>query len=178
MRRHLLLVAPVIASAENAAVDLRMQGLDAAVEDFGRACVLAHRHHRDVGVGKQLRRPAGRKDFDVELAQRFNEIDEAALVADAHQCTCNLRHPNSFSLLQSTRNPLANAGQHFVGDRFLPGRHRGHPGRGAVLPSPQHGLGTELYAADLGLAMPHGHVCRQRGAHRGGINGGESWTSR
>ena len=72
-RRH---VRREVAAAEEAAVDLRVQRLHAAVEHLGEAGVVAHLRAPEAGVGEQLRRAAGRQDLDAERREPARELDQ------------------------------------------------------------------------------------------------------
>ena len=74
-----------VAPRENAAVDLRVQRLDTAVQDLRRACVIAHIDDRHTAVTQRARRAAGREQAHAERAQTARELYEPALVADAEQ---------------------------------------------------------------------------------------------
>jgi len=82
-RRH---VRDVVAPCEQAAVDLRMQRLDAAVEHLGKAGVRGDLGHRDAGVGEQLRGAAGREQPNAERGEIARELDDARLVRNRDQC--------------------------------------------------------------------------------------------
>ncbi len=73
------------AAAEDAAVYFRMQGLDPAVHDFGKAGVLADFFRRDAGVAQQLVGAAGGEDFDALRGECAGEVGDASLVGDAQQ---------------------------------------------------------------------------------------------
>ncbi len=85
--REGLEVAGVIAAREDAAVHERMQRLDAAVHHLGRAGDLRHLEHGKPGPGEGLCRAAGGHDLDAARDQAARELDEAALVGHADQCT-------------------------------------------------------------------------------------------
>ena len=84
----------VVAHGENAAVDVGVQRLDAAVEHFGEAGHVGHVAHRQAGVGQRLARAAGGNQLDVEGGQAAGQVEQAGLVADAEQGATNdaIRH--------------------------------------------------------------------------------------
>ena len=81
-RRHVL---GAVAAREQAAVDRRVQRLDAAVEHLREAGVLGDLGHRQAGAGEQLRGAAGREQLDAERRQLARELDDAGLVGDGNQ---------------------------------------------------------------------------------------------
>ena len=79
-------------AAEEAAVDLRMQRLDAPVEDLGRAGV-----GRDLGdprarFAQRARRAAGRQDVDAVALKAARQLFDAALVGDGDQGPADPNH--------------------------------------------------------------------------------------
>ena len=75
-----------IATAEESAVDLRVQGLHAAFHDFGETRVFADVGHRQAGVAQHLRGAAGREELvTVFLDECLSEGQEAGLVADGEE---------------------------------------------------------------------------------------------
>src|SRR6185295_10926458 len=82
----------VVAAAEQPAVDLRMQGLDAAVEHLGEARVGRHLGDRDALAREQRRSAAGREDFHAAGREPAREFDDARLVRDAEERPLDL-HP-------------------------------------------------------------------------------------
>ena len=74
-----------VESPQQAAVDARMQGLDAAVHDFRKAGLLGHLDDRHAVAGEQLRRAAGRQDADAERRQPPRERHHAGLVGNADE---------------------------------------------------------------------------------------------
>ena len=75
-----------VAAREQAAVDARVQRLDAAVHHLGEAGEVVDRADRDAGVGERLGGAAGRDDLDAELVgQRAAELDDAGLVGDGDE---------------------------------------------------------------------------------------------
>ena len=87
-RRHVL---GHVAPRQQAAVDLRVQRLHAAVEHLGKAGVLGHLGDRQAGVGQQLGGAAGGQQLDAERVQRAREFDDAGLVGDGDQCVHGYR---------------------------------------------------------------------------------------
>ena len=75
-----------IATAEEAAVDLRVEGLHAAFHDLGEARMLADVGHRQAGVAQHLRGAAGGEELvTVFLDEGLGEGQEAGLVADGEK---------------------------------------------------------------------------------------------
>jgi len=69
-----------VAPAQDAAVDLGVQGLHAAVQHLGEAGVVRHVDHRQAGVPDGLGGAAGGEHLDPRLAERAGEVEEAGLV--------------------------------------------------------------------------------------------------
>ncbi len=90
--RHLGDMGRIVAQAEQAAVDLRVQGLDPAVEHFRIAGVLGDIFHLEPGLAHHAGGAAGGEDFDAEVAQVLGEIDDAGFVGDTDQCTFDDSH--------------------------------------------------------------------------------------
>ena len=82
MRGHVL---GAVAAREQAAVDRRVQRLDAAVEHLRKAGVLGDLGDGEAGAGEQLRGAAGREQLDAERCQLARELDDAGLVGDGDQ---------------------------------------------------------------------------------------------
>ena len=72
-------------AAEQAAVDHRVQRLDAAVHDFGEAGDVADVAHRQARLAQRLRGAAGGQQFDALRGQRAGEVDQAGLVGNGKQ---------------------------------------------------------------------------------------------
>jgi hypothetical protein len=77
------------AATEQAAVDLRMQGLDAAVHDFREAGHVAHVAHHDTGVAQRFGAAAGGKQFNAGGDEPLAQLDQAGLVRHAEQGAAN-----------------------------------------------------------------------------------------
>ncbi len=73
------------ATAQDATVDLRVQGLDPAIHHFGEAGVVGHFHRVDAVVLEQLVGAAGGQDLDTELLQLTGKFEDTGLVGDADQ---------------------------------------------------------------------------------------------
>jgi hypothetical protein len=65
--------------------DRRMQGLDAPVEDLGKAGVVLDRPRLDAVLGQLGRRAAGRDDLDAQLCQGASEVDHSTLVENGEE---------------------------------------------------------------------------------------------
>jgi hypothetical protein len=63
---------------EDAAVHLRVQGLDAAVEHFREAGVVGDFGDRQAGFAQHLGGAAGGQELDAERGQGAGEVDDAA----------------------------------------------------------------------------------------------------
>ncbi|MNQ50453.1 hypothetical protein D3C85_643980 [compost metagenome] len=74
-----------IATAEDAAVDLRMQGLHPAVHHFREAGVVGHFDRGHAVFAQQLEGAAGGEDLDAEGGEFAGEVDDAGLVGHADQ---------------------------------------------------------------------------------------------
>ena len=72
-------------AAEQAAVDLRMQGLDPAVHDFREAGDVGDVAHRQAGVAQRARGAAGGKQLDAMRGERARQFDQAGLVGNGQQ---------------------------------------------------------------------------------------------
>ncbi len=81
-RRH---VFGQVAAGQDAAVHLRVQGLDAAVEHFREAGVVGHFRHGQAGLGEQLGGAAGGEELDARAVQRTGKVDDAGLVGNGKQ---------------------------------------------------------------------------------------------
>jgi len=82
---HRRRVPGVAADAEDAAMHLRMQGLDAAVEHLGETGVVGHVGDGEAGIAQQLGRAAGGEQLDAEGGEFAREIDRAVLVGNADE---------------------------------------------------------------------------------------------
>jgi hypothetical protein len=82
---HGACVLRVVADRQQAAMDLRVQGLDPAVHHLGRAGELRDVDHREAGLRQRLGGAAGRHQLDAALGERAREIDEPGLVGDREQ---------------------------------------------------------------------------------------------
>jgi hypothetical protein len=78
-------VALAVAAREDAAVDRRMQGLDAAVEDAGGAGQRRDVDHLETGLAQQRRGAAGRDQLDAVPGERPRKLDQPGLVRDREQ---------------------------------------------------------------------------------------------
>ena len=77
---HRLVDAP---PAQEAAVNFRMQRLDAAAHDFREAGVLGHFLDGNAVTHQEIGGAAGRQQLDAALPQLARELDDAGLVGDA-----------------------------------------------------------------------------------------------
>src|ERR1044071_3257518 len=90
-------VLGVVADGEDAAVDARVERLDAAVEHLREAGHFGPIAHVEPGLAQRLRRSARAEQLDAELAQRAREIDEPRLVRDAQKRPADV--PETFRVL-------------------------------------------------------------------------------
>ena len=84
-------VLGVVVAAEDAAVDLGMQGLQPAVHHFRKAGVLGDVADRDALAFQVFAGAAGAVDFHAGGGQAAGETGQSELVADTYQCTLNAR---------------------------------------------------------------------------------------
>jgi len=73
------------AAAEQTAVHLRMQRLDAAIHDLGEAGQLAHLAHRQARLAQRARAAAGGDQLHAQRIQRARQIGQPVLVGYAQQ---------------------------------------------------------------------------------------------
>ena len=91
------------AATEQAAVDLRVQRLDAAVHDLGKPGDRGYVGDFDAVFAQQRGRAAGGEDRDAAIAQGAREVEQAFLVGDAEQ--------GSPDVCAQARYPVGSAGQ-------------------------------------------------------------------
>ena len=104
---HLRAVRIQVAATEQAAVDLRVQRLDAAVENLRRAGEIAHRDDRDARLRERPGGAARRQDLHTQLVQAAREVDQSGLVTDTHQGSLDQSHLVFLPFTISTRAPGA-----------------------------------------------------------------------
>ena len=75
-----------VASRQQAAMHLGMQGLDTAIEHFGKTGERGHLGHRQAALGQQLGGAARRDQFDAQRMQRAREFKDAGFVGDGEEC--------------------------------------------------------------------------------------------
>jgi hypothetical protein len=85
-------VRRVVAPRQQAAVDLRVQRLDAAVEHLGEAGVRRDLGDGDAFPGQQLRGAAGGENLDAERGERPGEVNDAGLFGDADEGPLDFPH--------------------------------------------------------------------------------------
>ncbi len=78
-----------ITTAEDAAVDLRMQGLDPAIHHLRKTGVVGNFHCFHAVVTQQLEGAPGGKDLDAECCELTGKVDDTGLVGNADQCAAN-----------------------------------------------------------------------------------------
>ncbi len=84
------LVFLVAANVEQAAVDLGMEGLDAAVEHLGKAGQIADVLDAEAGLAQCPRGAAGGDQLHAKAGQDAGKLDQAGLVGNAQQGAPNL----------------------------------------------------------------------------------------
>src|SRR3989338_4467490 len=77
------------ATAEDASVDFRVQGLDATVHHFREAGVVGHFHCSDAVVLEQLVSAAGGEDFHIQGDELAGKLEDVGLVGNTDQGTAN-----------------------------------------------------------------------------------------
>ena len=90
--RHLSPMGLEVATAQYAAKDARMQGLDPAVQNLREAGVRGHLRHRHPGLGDRLGRAPGRENLHPAPGKIASEIGKARLVGDGDQRTGHRLH--------------------------------------------------------------------------------------
>ena len=75
-----------IATRQQAAVHLGVQGLDAAVQHFGKGGDFGHLGHRQALFGQQLGGAAGGDELDAQRVQGLGKVDDAGLVGNGNEC--------------------------------------------------------------------------------------------
>ena len=78
-------IVGMIAAREDAAVQRRVQRLDAAVHHFGKAGDVGDAGDREAGVGQRARRAAGRHQLEAAGGEAAAEVDDPGLVRNAQQ---------------------------------------------------------------------------------------------
>ena len=84
----------IIAEEEKAAVDLRDQGLHAAIHHFREAGVVGDFPDGNAGRGDRLGCAAGGKEFDTKSGESAGEVYEAGLVRDREEGALNFHAGN------------------------------------------------------------------------------------
>ena len=85
MRAHRVRVRGLVAAAEDAAVDLGMQRLDAPVHDLGKAGMVADLDYGESGVNQGFRRASGRQQLDAVAREAACQLRQAGLVGNGNQ---------------------------------------------------------------------------------------------
>ena len=83
--------AGILAAVEDAAVNLGVERLDAAVEHFGESGEVGDVFHGDAGIAQQLGGASGGDEFDAESGELAGEFDEAGFVGDGEDGAVDLR---------------------------------------------------------------------------------------
>ena len=80
------------AHGEDAAGDLGVHGLDAAIEHLGKSGDVADIGDGDSGIAKQARGAAGGDEFGAHAGEGGGEFEDAGLIGDAEQYARDLCH--------------------------------------------------------------------------------------
>src|SRR6185436_3424 len=75
------------AAGEDAAVDFRVQRLDAAIHHFGKAGHVADVDHRQAGIGQRFRGSAGRDQLEAPRKERFPKRNQAGFIGNTQNRT-------------------------------------------------------------------------------------------
>ena len=86
---HLAIGRP---APEDAAMNLRMQGLHPPVHDFREAGVIGHFGHRQARLGNRPAGAAGGEEVDAEFPQTSGQFHQAGLVGHAEQGEFGVHH--------------------------------------------------------------------------------------
>lgn len=78
-----------IASGQNAAVNFRVQGLDATVHHFRETGVIGDFSHGNAVLFKQFSCSASGKNGDIHCSQFFGKFDKSGFVGDGYQSRLN-----------------------------------------------------------------------------------------
>ena len=89
---ELVKVGSLRAVGKDAAMDARVQGFDAAVQDFGMAGDLGDRHDGQAVVLQVFFAAAGRNQLDAQGAERAGEVEQALFVVDRKQGALSFEH--------------------------------------------------------------------------------------
>ena len=98
MSRHRRCMGGLVADAEKAAVDRRMEGLNPAVHDLGKAGHLGDIANGEPGPGECGVGAAGRDDLDAAPGERLGEVGQAGLVEDGDQRAAKLHEVRRWAL--------------------------------------------------------------------------------
>ena len=88
-------MAAIFAAMQNAAVNLRMQRLDAPIEHFREAGQFRNIFDGDAGIAQQLGRASGRNQFDAESGELAGKVDQSGFIGDTKNGALNFRHETS-----------------------------------------------------------------------------------
>ena len=94
VRRQRRNVVRLIAHGEDRAGDLRVHGLDAAVEHLGKAGYLGDVANREAGVPQGFGSAAGGDQLDAKTGEFTGEVADAGLIGDTDQCAFYFGHEN------------------------------------------------------------------------------------
>ncbi len=95
VRLHVLPVALGVAPSEEAAVYLRMQGLQPPCHHLGEPREVRDVHDVHPGLLHGLRGASGREDLHAHGAEALGKLHHPGLVRNAYECPRNLCHKES-----------------------------------------------------------------------------------
>jgi hypothetical protein len=91
-------IVRMIAAREDAAVDRRVQRLDAAVHHLREAGHVGDGDHRQAGIAQRARRAAGRDQLEAARGEPTAQVDDACLVGDAQYRSWHIGQSSVLSL--------------------------------------------------------------------------------
>ena len=103
-------VVGVAADGEDAAGDLGMHGLHAAVQHFGKAGDLGNILHAYAGLANEARGAAGGDQFRSQSRQTARKIDNSGFIGDTDEDAANFGHLlQAYDSMRRSRGALAAA---------------------------------------------------------------------
>ena len=165
VRGHCARVLIVGADRQQAAMDFRMQRLDAAVHHFGKSGEIGDVAHRKPGCGERLGGAAGRNELDAVSRKRAGEIDEPGLVRHREKGAAHVAQLVGHEFLGSSPAPPWWVGYSFKSAaRKKPRPYPLEDGEGKARSGVNHD--SRVRADPAYQASQHG--CRHRDAAGGG----------
>ena len=83
MLGHSREMAAVVASMQDASMNLRMQRLNAPIQHFGKSGQLRNIFYGNAGIAQQLGGASSRNQFDTQLGKLTGEIDQSGFIGNA-----------------------------------------------------------------------------------------------